>query len=375
MQNGIHITGQNHSLSEDETIPVAKGQAGPHLHAGAANGRTHCTGRFLLLVILAVGCIIVASAAAVPDPSDGRFNSTGFVSSGNADPAIVTDSPAPGTSAGPQIVHIGTYVLDFSNYNARDGNFETSFYVTLTSDRPVNTTDFEMMNGHADTVGLLTDTPTRKYFRVFATLDTDPDFHRFPFDRHTLPIIVEPRLSNVSDMILVIDKDSTGLDPFASLPGWQFEKDNADVINHTYGGEDIPYSRAVFSYDITRDSLSTFLKFFLPIMLIVIVSLSSLLMKVTSRLGLNASMFLAAVLIHWRIADSMPLVEYATFLDYFMIITYGTLVMVLISGILIIWYNDAKNTAMVDRVNRWSFRVIPAVSIVLYLLLFLTLLA
>jgi len=63
-----------------------------------------------------------------------------------------------------------------------------------------------------------------------------------------------------------------------------------------------------------------------------------------------------------------------TFLDYFMIITYGTLVMVLISGILIIWYNDAKNMAMVDRVNRLSFRIIPAVSIVLYLLLFLTLL-
>ena len=361
-------------MSEDETIPGAKEQAGPQLRAGAANGRTHCTGRFLFLVILAVCCIIATSAVAAQDPPDGRFNGTGFVSPGNAGPAGMTGSPASDISAGPQVVHIGTYVLDFSNYNARDGTFETSFYVTLTSDRPVNTTDFEMMNGHADTIGLLTDTPERKYFRVFATLDTDPDFHRFPFDRHTLPIIVEPRLSNVSDMILVIDRNSTGLDPLASLPGWEFKKDNAYVINHTYGGEEIPYSRVVFSYDITRDSLSTFLKFFLPIMLIVIVSLSSLLMKVTSRLGLNASMFLAAVLIHWRIADSMPLVEYATFLDYFMIITYATLVMVLISGILINVHNEAKNPAMVDSVNRWSIRIIPAVSIVLYLLLFLTLL-
>jgi len=362
-------------LPEDETIPGAKGQAGLHLHAGAANGITHCTSRFLFLIILAVGCIIVTTAAAVQDTPDGRFNSTGFVSSGNAGPAVVTDSPAPGTSAAPQVVHIGTYVLDFSNYNARDGTFETSFYVTLTSDRPVNTTDFEMMNGHADTIGLLSDTPERKYFRVFATLDTDPDFHRFPFDRHTLPIIVEPRVSNTDGMILVIDRNSTGLDPLASLPGWTFEKDNAYVMNHTYGGEDIPYSRVIFSYDITRDSFSTFLKFFLPVMLIVIVSLSSLLMKMTSRLGLNASMFLAAVLIHWRIADSMPLVEYVTFLDYFMMITYATLVMVLLSGILIIRYNEAKNTAMVERVNRWSIRIIPAVSIVLYLLLFLTLLA
>ncbi len=109
-------------------------------------------------------------------------------------------------------------------------------------------------------------------------------------------------------------------------------------------------------------------------MLIILVSLSSLLMRVTPRLGLNASMLLAAVLIHWRIADAMPMVEYATFLDYFMIITYATLVMVLISGILIIVYNEAKNTAMVDRVNRLAIRIIPPLSIVLYTLLFFSLL-
>jgi hypothetical protein len=275
---------------------------------------------------------------------------------------------------GPQIVHIGTYVVDFSNYNPREGTYQTNFYVTLNSDRPVNTTDFEMMNGRADTIGLLVDTPQKKYFRVFASLDTDPDFHRFPFDRHELQIIVEPRVNDMSGMILVIDRNTTGLDPLASLPGWKFGAKRAYVMNHTYEGEEVPYSRVVYSDEITRDSFSTFLKFFLPVMLIVIVSLSSLLMKVTSRLGLNASMFLAAVLIHWRIADAMPMVEYATFLDYFMIVTYATLVMVLISGILINRYNEVKDAAMVDAVSRWSIRIIPSVSVVLYALLFLTLL-
>jgi hypothetical protein len=286
-----------------------------------------------------------------------------------------TEVPAADTSTGQQIVHLGTYVMDFSNYDAREGSYKTSFFVTLTSDRPINSTDFEMMNGHADTIGYLIDTPTKKYFRVFATLDSDPDFHRFPFDRHVLSIIVEPRLKNTSEIVIVIDKDTTGLDPLASLPGWQFGEKHTYVMNHTYEGEDVPYSRAVFSYEITRDSLSTFLKFFLPVMLIVIVSLSSLLMRVTSRLGLNASMFLAAVLIHWRIADAMPMVEYATFLDYFMIITYATLVMVLISGILILVFNEAKNTEMIGRINYWSIRIIPSISVVLYMLLFLTMLA
>lgn len=281
---------------------------------------------------------------------------------------------ADNTSAGPQIIHLGTYVMDFSSYDSREGTFKTSFFVTLTSDRPLNTTDFEMMNGRADTIGLVVDTPTKKVFRIFATLDTDPDFHRFPFDRHTLPIIVEPRLRNTNDMIIVIDNKTTGLDSLASLPGWRFARSNNYVMNHTYEGEEVPYSRVVFSYDITRDSFSTFLKFFLPIMLIIIVSLASLLMKVTSRLGLNASMFLAAVLIHWRIADAMPMVEYATFLDFFMIITYAVLVMVLISGILILMYNERKQADRVDRINYWALRIIPAIAVSLYLMLFLTLL-
>ena len=135
-----------------------------------------------------------------------------------------------------------------------------------------------------------------------------------------------------------------------------------------------PYSRAVFSYGIERDTASTLLKFFLPISLIIIVSLASLLMKVSSRLGLNGSMFLAAVLIHWRIADAIPLVAYATFLDFFMIITYATLVMVLVSGILILKFTEDKNTERVEQVNRWSLRIIPALSISLYFLLFLSIL-
>jgi hypothetical protein len=93
-------------------------------------------------------------------------------------------------------------------------------------------------------------------------------------------------------------------------------------------------------------------------------------MKVSSRLGLNASMLLAAVLIHWRVAASIPLVAYATFVDIFMIITYTTLVMVLVSGIMIMKYNEENDTARIEQISLWSLRIIPAVSLTLYFLLF-----
>lgn len=277
-------------------------------------------------------------------------------------------------SAGPQVISIGTYVLDITNYDARSGTFEINYFGTLTSDRPINMNDFETMNGVADKMVLFSDTPTRKYFRISGSMHTDPDFHRYPFDRHTLPVIIEPRVRNTSEIIFVIDRKTTGFDPLTTFPGWEIGKSRAYVMNNTYGDEEIPFSRAVFSYDISRDSFSTFLKFFIPVMLIILISLSSLLMKVTSRLGLNASMFLAAVLIHWRIADAMPNVSYPTFLDYFMILTYATLMMVLVSGILTIYFSEAKDPVRIEQVNRWSIRIIPALSISLYAVLFLTLL-
>jgi hypothetical protein len=201
-------------------------------------------------------------------------------------------------------------------------------------------------------------------------MDADPDLRLYPFDRHALTIEIEPKTADADSLVFVADQSQTGLDSEARFPGWEYRTTSSLVENYSYGRGEVPYSRAVFVYGIQRDTASTVLKFFLPIMLIIIVSLSSLLMKVSSRLGLNASMFLAAVLIHWRVADAIPLVAYATFLDIFMIITYATLVMVLVSGILIMKYTEMEDAGKVDRIYYWSVRIIPPLSISLYLMLF-----
>lgn len=318
------------------------------LSAGIWQGRA---GSALLLVLVLALALMVSPAAA--------------------------DSGAGGTAAGgvsgPHVVYVGVYVVDIKQFSVADGTYETNFYLSLASDANVSVNDLEFMNGHPTSVTTITDTPQEKDYRVYAVMTANPDLRRYPFDRHTLPIVIEPSVFTEKDVVFVIDKNTTGLDDEANLPGWSFTGMSAQVTNRTYVTDEVPYSRAVFSNGIERDTASTLLKFFLPITLIIIVSLASLLMKVSSRLGLNGSMFLAAVLIHWRIADDIPLVAYATFLDLFMIITYATLVMVSVSGILILKYSEDKNTRKVEQVNYWSLRLIPAISISLYVLLFIVL--
>jgi hypothetical protein len=270
-------------------------------------------------------------------------------------------------------VNTSIYIVDFNRFDVGAGTVGVDFYLNLRSGAPVSINDFELMNGQITSINTVKDTPLEKEYRVIAVLTAEPDLSRYPFDRHTLTIRFEPKLRNEQEMLLVIDPETSGVNPEADLPGWEFSKRISYITNTTYLAGEVPYSRAVFNYGIVRDSTSTLLKFFLPLILIVIVSLSSLLMRFSSRLGLNASMFLAAVLIHWRIADAIPIVAYATFLDLFMIVTYATLVMVLISGVLIMKYTDDHNTRRVEQINYWSLRTIPVVAITLYLLLFLTL--
>jgi hypothetical protein len=279
----------------------------------------------------------------------------------------------PGDTA-PQVVQIGIYIVDFNRFSVATGTVETDFYLTLKSDTPVSINDFELINGRTTSVDTISDTPHEKEYRINAELTVDPDLRRYPFDQHIIPIEIEPKFNNEQNLVFRIDPAKTSIDPEADLPGWEFIAVSSKVTNKSYVTDEVPYSRAIFDYGIRRDVASTILKFFLPILLLIVVSLSSLLMKTTSRLGLNASMLLAAVMIHWRVVDAIPLVAYTTFLDMFMIITYGTLVMVLISGILTMKCMETKDTVRAEQINRWSLHGIPPLTVTLYCLLFLSLL-
>lgn len=319
-------------------------------NAGRSFGRTRRIHQYPLFIVLAI--LLVTLPVSAVSGSDGTVQAADSV---------------------PQIVTLGSYVIDFNRVDVGAGTVGVDFYLHLKSDTPVSIDDIELMNGMITSVSIVKDTPLEKEYRVVAVLTEEPELSRYPFDQHTLSIKLEPKQKNEHEMLLVIDPATSSLYHEADLPGWKFSGMISSITNESYVRDEVPYSRAVFDYTIKRDSTSTILKFFLPIMLIVIVSLSSLMMKVTSRLGLNASMFLAAVLIHWRIADAIPVVGYATFLDLFMIITYTTLVLVLLSGILILKFSEDKDMVRIRQVNYWSFRIIPSLCVTLYFLLFLTL--
>ena len=278
-------------------------------------------------------------------------------------------------SAEPVNVYVGVYVLNLGKFELATGAYTVDFYLSLRSQEPVEMEDFEFMNGRAATVDKLIDTPTEKFYRIQANLSQNLDLRRYPFDEHLLTIEIEDKRRTVDELVYVVDEQNCGVDPGVIVVGWRLAGWEAKVLTHNYEIYGETYSRFVFGLRIQRVVLNAVIKSFLPIACMVLVGLLSLLLtpdKVTTRLSLDISILLGAVMFHVNLTASIPPVGYLTLADRVMIVTYIVLVLILLSGVAILrWAEQEEKKKLALRVYHQALSVIPVVTVVLYALVFI----
>jgi hypothetical protein len=278
-------------------------------------------------------------------------------------------------AAEPVKVYVGVYVLNLGKFELATGAYTVDFYLSLRSQEPVEMGDFEFMNGRATTVDKLIDTPTEKFYRIQANLSQNLDLRRYPFDEHLLTIEIEDKRRTVDELVYVVDEQSCGVDPGVIVVGWRLAGWEAKVLAHDYEIYGETYSRFVFGLRIQRVILNAVIKSFLPIACMVLVGFLSLLLapdNVTTRLSLNISTLLGAVMFHVNLTASIPPVGYLTLADRIMIATYVVLVVILFSGVAILrWAEREDKKALALRVYHQALGLIPPLAVALYLLVFL----
>ena len=277
-------------------------------------------------------------------------------------------------SAAPTKVYVGVYVLNLGKFELATGAYNVDFYLSLRAEKPVAMDDFEFMNGRAATVDKLIDTPTEKFFRIQANLSQNLDLRRYPFDEHLLTIEIEDKRRTVEELVYVVDEKACGVDPSVIVVGWRLKGWEARVVTHEYEVYGETYSRFVFGLRIQRVTLNAVIKSFLPIACMLLVGFLSLLLtpdKVTTRLSLNISTLLGAVMFHVNLTSSIPPVGYLTLADRVMIATYLSLVLILLSGVAILrWSEREDKKAWVTRIYHQALGVIPVLALLFYALAF-----
>ena len=273
-----------------------------------------------------------------------------------------------------ETVSVGIYLLNLGRFDIATGTFTADFYLSLQCPTECSISDFEFSNGRAISVDTLLDTPEEKFYRVQASLNSPIDLKEFPFDRQQLQIILEDKTKTTDLQIYIAKTEESGIDQSLSFAGWNIDGWTAEIREHYYPVYDETYSQYVYTIDISRLFLSSFLKTFLPVFFIIIVVLCTYIIdpdKVAQRITMVSSGLVAAVMFHVSINNQIPPVGYLTFADKFMILTYLVLLISFIIAIILLELLEKKKIHLAEKVHRATeysmFVIVPLLYICLFL--------
>lgn len=231
-------------------------------------------------------------------------------------------------------------------------------------------TTFHFVDLYAQPDGTVTYTQ-----RFTATLSTNSDLRRFPFDSQLLPIVVQASGDDLDSTILKPDSKSTALSkrPYAGVAQWRpvsLTERLGIVAGSARGANDIE-----FDLRVQRNPKSYVLKFIVPLLLLVMISwvtfwLSHEEFKARDQLQSAVATLLIVVAFNITVSNLLPRTEYITYIDallftcfIFVIIAIGAIVLTHLLQI-----NQSEKTALL--VRRLSGVVLPVAFLITQAILF-----
>lgn len=250
--------------------------------------------------------------------------------------------------AEPQKVAVGVYVADIQEIDLKNHSYRLDLYVWFRWHDPAldpsKSAEFINMFDPADHVRTsLYDEPQKmpdgSYYMILrdqGKFSSKFSLQRYPFDKQTLPVIMEDNVHEAHDLIYVADISAdrpVTLNPQIHLPGFLIGNAELNVKDFNYPtnfgdlrtSEKPGYSRAVFSIPVERPWLATGIKIFLPVLLILICTALILQIHpvyIEGRLGVVITALLTLVALQLTSASGLPEVDYMLMTDKIYLLSY-----------------------------------------------------
>lgn len=150
------------------------------------------------------------------------------------------------------------------------------------------------------------------------------DFVKFPFEDHKLSIIVTNNAVTPYEMFFIVDNTTFNTAPDLNISNWKIKSLNTDSGYFSPGldtkqeDKGSSYPKAIFTVDVQKTGIRKVLVIFLPIYLVIMLSLFSFLMALKNYVGRFslASAGISAELGYRFVLDKMiPEVSYFTIAD------------------------------------------------------------
>ncbi|MEG4321547.1 MULTISPECIES: hypothetical protein [unclassified Microcoleus] len=163
---------------------------------------------------------------------------------------------------------------------------------------------------------------------VNATVSSDLDLKKFPFDSQTVKIVWESLSFDDQRVVFKENPTQTGFseDPFVSLSEWKILGINTPITSNKFIKENKTYARYTFEIKLKRNYQFYIFKVFIPLLLITLISWATFWINANTafatQMSLGITSTLTAITFNFTVANSLPRLSYMTMLDAYIFICY-----------------------------------------------------
>lgn len=308
------------------------------------------------LLVLLAGTLSAQDATAVPtaEPTPAAENPP-------ADQAATSD---------PLVIEVGIYVVGVSEFQLDTGIYNVDFYLTMHCNRPCTAEEAGVdVIGVSGSEGLNVEPRIQeeRYFeyRVQAVMAQNKiDLSRFPFDSHSLRVIVESKFAKTNVVQFKQHPTENGVDSDAHLPGWDL-RDNftVEIVEKPYYGQDTGYARYIFTMTLNRVPVAAFIRDILPALVILFISfLGTFMPDRNARIGLAGGILLAMLVHHLGVSGNIPAVAYPVYFDAFMLLNDAAILIQF--GFTVVELVMENRGATKERLDRFSVLTLVGIMVV-----------
>ena len=313
---------------------------------------------------------------------------------------------APGDRATKWRVRIGFYVNAVREIDWQAQNFLVDFYWWIRYPKPLSEDEeklveaLEFVNGHlgispeARAELLEHETQEKKIvpgpdgdevyvaYRSVGRFYFQADFHRYPFDRQDLPIVIEHAVLTAEELELVDDQDSYrrakrpeelwGLGPSVRVTDlgveratrvFKTEEYETNFGDPTIGDVVTSHSRVTFTIHTARNYRPYLLKILIPLGIILV--LAYLVFFVPARelevaVGLTVTSILACIAFQLTVADDLPNIGYVVTSDWIFYLCYFLIMAAMTETVFTHNLEKRGRAKAAARIERWSRYLYPA---------------
>ncbi|MEM3731057.1 MAG: hypothetical protein QW667_06915 [Candidatus Bathyarchaeia archaeon] len=278
------------------------------------------------------------------------------------------------SSLEPAKVMVGVWLVNVEKVDLAASSYRLDFYLWFKFNSSEislgDVKEFEFVNGFP-TKYEVSANEMRGYleYRVRGDFIKTFDFSRYPYETHKLTIEIEHKNLNAS--FLVFEADTTSaVDEAINVAGWELGDFEVFETKHSYGEEDggETYSRLVFSIDLKRPIISSFIKSVLPVIVITTISLLAFFISpqnFAQRIGLGVTTLMSATAFHLSLLSGIPPVGYLTLADRMMLSVYIIFLYNLSASVYIMKLVDAKKMEEAGKFNKKALKFLPILIIIL----------